>query len=212
LQLAIIYLLSQHAVNESIRIPAPQRLYRNEGPSKHQGPILPNDGSLNGIPLFFKEEPLEYSTISCVGDNFQSDAHTPLPGIVPVTFNTCAGIWNDTTWSWFHLLANGNGLTLFLGIVSLPVPSIPTFPFCSAVSRSKQWGESPADRLKWFPQVLPKELISRYYQLPDDCVWIPYHIFAAFNPGHLVLDDWLSIYTLLTMFGLEESSKPLLMR
>jgi hypothetical protein len=27
-----------------------------------------------------------------------------------------------------------------------------------------------------------------------------------------VLDDWLPIYTLLTMFGLQESSKPLLMR
>lgn len=134
-------------VNESIRIPEPQCLYRNEGPSKHQDPILPNDGSLNVILLFFKEEPLECSAISCVGDNFQSDdrMHTSTRYRVPVTFKTCAGIWNDTIWSRFHLLANGNGLAHFLGIVSLPVPSIPTFPFCSAVSISNGANCLPTD-------------------------------------------------------------------
>lgn len=43
-----------------------------------------------------------------------------------------------------------------------------------------------------------------YYSLGADSVLIPYHSLAGQNPGHLVWDDFLPIYTLLTGFGLLE--------
>ena len=41
-----------------------------------------------------------------------------------------------------------------------------------------------------------------YYALPDSVVLIPFHSLNGANPGHLVWDDFLPIYTLLHMFGL----------
>jgi len=41
-----------------------------------------------------------------------------------------------------------------------------------------------------------------YYALGNDKVLLPYHSLAGFNPGHLVWDDFLPIYTLLSIFGL----------
>ena len=49
--------------------------------------------------------------------------------------------------------------------------------------------------LKW------KEAIaSGFYELPEDSVIVPFHSMAGQNPGHLVWDDWLPIYSLLATF------------
>jgi hypothetical protein len=60
-------------------------------------------------------------------------------------------------------------------------------------------------RVKWFPtrQPLPtKSNNIQYYALPDDTVWMPFHSMNGANPGHLVWDDFLPMYTLLDMFQL----------
>lgn len=133
-------------VNESIRIPEPQCLYRNEGPSKHQDPILPNDGSLNVILLFFKEEPLECSAISCVGDNFQSDAHLYQVSRSCHFQNVC---WDMER----HDLVLVPSLGKRQWLDSISRDSL----FTSAVDTNVsvllggvniKWGELPADRLK----------------------------------------------------------------
>jgi hypothetical protein len=64
-------------------------------------------------------------------------------------------------------------------------------------------------RLKWFPRILhepPKD----FYSLPDNVVLLPFHSLAAFNPGHLVWDDFLPIYTILKMFQLDRQELLLL--
>jgi hypothetical protein len=73
---------------------------------------------------------------------------------------------------------------------------------------NQKWGKSGIPRLKWFPQIQTHwsdqgnndELV--YYALPETAVLVPFHSMNGANPGHLVWDDFLPIYTLLTMFGL----------
>jgi hypothetical protein len=70
---------------------------------------------------------------------------------------------------------------------------------------NQKWGKSGIPRLKWFPQIntlseSSDELV--YYALPETAVLVPFHSMNGANPGHLVWDDFLPIYTLLTMFGL----------
>jgi hypothetical protein len=67
-------------------------------------------------------------------------------------------------------------------------------------------------RLKWFPKIIKGDLTEPYYELDDDVVWVPYHSFFAQNPGHLVWDDFLPVYTLLRIFGLLDNYTPLLQR
>lgn len=205
LQLIIIYLLSRNGPDESIHFPPPARRLNNH----NKDLLLPNDGTLNGIPLYFRDEPLEYSTISCVGDNFQIDAHFYRSCLFQ---NMCFDmelqdfviVPSPHEQEWLESIHNDSSSSLFTSAVDTNVSVL-------LGGVNIKWGESPADKLEWFPQVLTQGRISRFYQLPNDHVWIPYHSYAAFNPGHLVLDDFLPIYTLLTMFGLE-SYKPLLMR
>ena len=67
-------------------------------------------------------------------------------------------------------------------------------------------------RLKWSPRVVQGDLQEDYYELDDHVVLVPFHSFAAFNPGHLLWDDFLPIYTLLRIFALLDGYQPLLMR
>jgi hypothetical protein len=69
-------------------------------------------------------------------------------------------------------------------------------------------------RLEWFPQinVSSADTVLSYYELPPQVVLIPFHSLNGANPGHLLWDDFLPAYTLLTMFQLEEESDLLLMR
>jgi hypothetical protein len=61
-------------------------------------------------------------------------------------------------------------------------------------------------RLKWFPRVISSDdLVIEgvgYYELDPSVVWIPFHSMAGYNPGHLVWDDFLPIYTLMRIFSL----------
>lgn len=74
-----------------------------------------------------------------------------------------------------------------------------------------KWGraEYGMSRLKWFPRILhepPKD----FYALPDNVVLLPFHSLAGFNPGHLVWDDFLPIFTILKMFQLDRQELLLL--
>lgn len=61
------------------------------------------------------------------------------------------------------------------------------------------------DDLEWYPDLLPvDELIKSggYYMLDIDKVLIPYYSLAGWNPGHLVWDDFLPLFTLLSAFDI----------
>ena len=89
-----------------------------------------------------------------------------------------------------------------------------------------KWGLSEVPRMKWFPTIIrfpsqttnftqeakrrQRQPLQGFYTLPSNVVLIPYHSFAAFNPGHLVWDDFLPIYTLLSMFFPQQNGVPVL--
>ena len=88
-----------------------------------------------------------------------------------------------------------------------------------------KWGLVDIQQLKWFPEVrwgpVPgtsdnmknknennsnkntnsNDKNYEVYTLPPSVAMIPFHSLSASNPGHLVWDDFLPIYTLLDMFG-----------
>ena len=71
-------------------------------------------------------------------------------------------------------------------------------------------------KVQWAPTWQSTQDVSGYYALPDNYVLIPFHSLAAHNIGHLLWDDFYSIFSLLRIFGLlplhqEQQSPPPLM-
>lgn len=66
-------------------------------------------------------------------------------------------------------------------------------------------------RLEWFPRIRDVNDMEGYWELPPHVVLVPFHSLNAGNPGHLVWDDFLPIWTLLTMFQLDNPNTELLM-
>lgn len=62
------------------------------------------------------------------------------------------------------------------------------------------WKPTEAQALEWSPIVRNMELAEGYYALPPDTVLVPFHSMAAVNPGHLMWDDLLPIYSMLSGF------------
>jgi hypothetical protein len=67
-----------------------------------------------------------------------------------------------------------------------------------------KWTLRGIPRLQWFPQIkyepIPFETYD-VYALPSNVIMVPFHSLAAMNPGHMVWDDFLPLYTLLHIFG-----------
>ena len=78
---------------------------------------------------------------------------------------------------------------------------------------SKNDGEerSGIRRLEWYPRIITNYQPTSFYILPASVVMVPFHSLAGQNPGHLVWDDFMSIYTLLNIFQLP-TYHPLLIR
>jgi len=64
---------------------------------------------------------------------------------------------------------------------------------------NSKWGHEGIPKLEWFPRVL-HEAPTEFYTLPSHVALIPFHSLAGFNPGHLVWDDFLPIFTLMEIF------------
>ena len=62
------------------------------------------------------------------------------------------------------------------------------------------WKATEALALEWAPIVRDEELTGGYYALPEGTVLLPFHSMAAVNVGHLMWDDFLPMYSLLSMF------------
>ena len=75
-----------------------------------------------------------------------------------------------------------------------------------------KWGNE-VSRLEWFPEIriIKDDQSLSYYELPENVVLIPFHSTNAANPGHLVWDDFLPVYNLLSMFQLMNKSKELML-
>jgi hypothetical protein len=166
------------------------------------------DGEFYGLPLYFVPRHLTTSSVHCVGNNFQDDA------------------WYYRSCEFRHLCFNATDQNYFL------VPSPEQQAMEEALSRwTNKHGSTSTTMLKanvslktlqhgffgtiqarppWFPSIKPPPA-GGYYELPSDIVWVPIRTqnVHIFNPGHLIWDYYLPIFTLLSMFGLDDSKTPL---
>ena len=228
LQLLVLFQLSKHTtvveqsnvlrVSSDHRIPRPQKIdihvVNTTGVQKRTRPkddFASADGYFNGIPIYYNNGELDYSTVACVGDNYQDDAWLYRSCqfrhfCFDVEEKDFVLVQSPQERKWLDQHAHSQSL------IGSPVN---TNISVSLGGLNRKWQEGNWPKLKWFPRLLD-ERITGYYKLPDDYVWVPYHSMAGFNAGHLVWDDFLPIYTLLTMFGLIDTEnrnlQPLLTR
>ena len=188
--------------------------------TRKQTPLDPNaDGTFNGHPIYYREKKDIYSLSHCVGENYQSEKawmhrscrfsflcfdtqekefvafRSPIESKLDEHLNNRPFL--DVSQSYMKQGSNHSN-TVSLGGINI----------------KWGWKEDGIPRLEWFPKIKqssPEEPLS-FYELPPQVVMVPFHSTNGANPGHLVWDDFLPIYTLLTMFQLEEKSELLMMR
>jgi hypothetical protein len=166
------------------------------------------DGSFNGHSIYYRENAASMrSTVHCVGENFGAD-------------------------SWLYRSCQFRNLCFDVGTRNFVLyPSIfeqrlteqirkrrDRLVTLSTLSESSvalgavnpKW-KGNKYLLEWFPEKRSRPPGSGYYELPADIVWVPFHLFSAMNAGHLVLNDFLPIFTLLSMFGQHQEERKLLL-
>lgn len=175
-------------------------------------PNQPSDGTFNGVPIYLKTATNVRSKVHCVGENYLDNAwkhrscHFDL-----ICFNTTAKDFvvyqsdNERILSAYmtqrvHMHSSSN-MMRFGANRSNTV---------AIGGLNQKWGDEGMARLEWFPKIIYRNASHplTYYQLPENMVLLPFHSLNGANPGHLVWDDFLALYTLLTMFQLED--RPLL--
>lgn len=163
----------------------------------------PPDGFFNGHPIHF--QPFEegfHSNVHCVGENFGSESWKYRSCHFQ---NLCFDLHNQSfvlfTSPEQHQLdeaMNNANLTEFTA----------SFSFNTTVAIggiNSKWAKDHL-HMEWFPKLQSIDDVQKsgYYVFSNDAALIPYHSMAGFNPGHLVWDDFLPIYTIMRMFQLIE--------
>jgi hypothetical protein len=167
------------------------------------------DGSFNGIPIHYTNNPNDStSTVSCVGENYQEDAWMYRSCqfrhfCFDIDAKEYVIVQSPEEQKWLEFVKRdpliGTSSTMNITV--------------SLGGLNPKWQRKHFRRLEWFPRVVDK-MDNGYYELPSHYTWVPFHSMAGFNAGHLVWDDFLPIYTLLSIFGLFENDmqRPLLTR
>lgn len=178
------------------------------------------DGLFNGYPIKLKTEKGVHTLPHCVGENYQE-------GIAWQHRSCRFGNYFcfDTTTQDYVVFQSPEEERLYTHLEARPFVDVSQSYMKRSHDHSNtvslgginlKWTDKPEGipRLEWFPEIrtLPPDKELTYYELPKDVVMIPFHSLNGKNPGHLVWDDFLPIYTLLTMFQLEEKSNLLMMR
>jgi len=169
----------------------------------------PADGTFNTFPIYHRDV-VEgwHSNAHCIGDNFQPDAWK---------YRSChfQNLCFDTEDRAFVLFTSPEQHKLEESLADAnlthfsPASSMNTTVSLGGIN--PKWNKEVA-ALDWYPRLRPVEEIKEhgYYVLPSDKVLIPYHSMAGMNPGHLVWDDFLPLFTLLTAFQLIEKEMVLI--
>lgn len=174
------------------------------------------DGYFNGFPVYARQHPSNnddndpiHSTVHCVGENFHDDSWTQ---------RSChfSMLCFDLDYQDFVIFQSRNDEVLHKFLHARPAMDASTAMFKTASETTGvmlgglnlKWSietkkKPSSTSFKWFPRILNATEGMRYYELPSNAVMIPYHSLSAKNPGHLVWDDFLPIFTLLTMFQLQ---------
>jgi len=170
------------------------------------------DGTFNGYPIHFRKDQEDIETIiHCVGENYQ-DKKSWLKKSCEFKDYFCF----DTATNNYVVFDKPENEKLYRHTETTPFLDI-SQSFLK-LSRSKtnsvsigginlKWSDE-ISRLEWFPEVrtVKDDQSLSYYELPPGVVMIPFHSMNAANPGHLVWDDFLPIFTLLGMFQLKNDN------
>jgi hypothetical protein len=177
------------------------------------------DGKFNGYPIHFKETKGVHTLPHCVGENYQEGKSW--------MHRSCRFDFFcfDTDIKEFVVFESPDDEKLYTHLEQRPFVDVSQSYMKKSTNQSNtvslgginlKWTmkDEGIPRLEWFPEIRTKTAddILSYYELPRDIVMVPFHSMNGANPGHLVWDDFLPIYTLLTMFQLEEQSDLLMMR
>jgi hypothetical protein len=192
------------------------------GPKNRKIPPDPNaDGTFNGYPVYFREKKQDiYSLAHCVGENYQ-EGKAWMHRSCRFSF-----LCFDTAEKEFVVFQNPDEPKLYEHLAARPFLDVSQSYMKRGANHSNtvslgginlKWTarENGYPRLEWFPRIVPADEVPEslsYYELPPQVVMVPFHSLNGANPGHMVWDDFLPIYTLLTMFQLEEDSALLMMR
>ena len=166
-------------------------------------PRRPPDGYFNTVPVHFNNKTI-HSTVSCTGENFQPNAWM---------FRSCQfqNFCFDTDTKQFVIFRTAQQAAFINRTAAQDkfyhISTTRSDQDVSIGGINAKWRDGTIGNMRWFPQVVDGPLEGGYYELPRGTVWVPYHALAAHNPGHMVWDDFLSIYKLLSMFDKLPESK-----
>lgn len=175
----------------------------------------PGDGTFNNIPIYFRQSP-KFSTVRCVGESFEPDTsdrshHSRSCMFQHLCFNTTSErflLFRSPDEDQVHEYTQ-NRKTSFRAIMSSTMynKSVALGPM--GKTQLKKEGDR-LDLFKWFPDIVEHNAASpvSFYELPHNFVWVPIQVMGGHNPGHLLWDSFLTVFKLLTIFGIED--KPLL--
>jgi hypothetical protein len=179
----------------------------------------PANATFEGYTLTFQDTSPQQTISHCVGENYQSKTSwmhrschfqfmcfdTASQEYVVFNDPQVEGLMQEHVEDSHHLLDVSQ---------SYLQPSINKHNTVSIGGINLKWGMDDnfgINRLEWFPQIRTVQDYTAYWELPDNVVMIPFHSLNGANPGHLVWDDFLPIWTLLTIFQLDQSNMELLM-
>lgn len=177
------------------------------------------DGTFNGGPVYLQTKPLSAirSSAHCVGETYQRKSAWKR--------RSCRFefLCYNSTSSDFVVFESPDDRALARLLLQREFMHVSTSLHRNNASNAvsigginPKWGKEGIRRLKWFPNIVPLRQKDHsqltYYELPESTVLLPFHSLNGANPGHLVWDDFLPIYTLLKMFRLEDSVDLLPMR
>jgi hypothetical protein len=193
------------------------------------------DGMFNGYPVYYHEPTRVvtsrasfqlsnsyHSSVQCVGENYQpkdlawmhrschysllcfdvedhefvvfqqpSQTPTPQEQQVLATMNERQSVF-DVSQTFFRLGTRNMNSSISVAL--------------GGINPKWTMNDHGVPKLQWSPRIIETDHPPPFYTLPAHVVLVPFHSLSGENPGHLVWDDWLPIYTLLEMFHLLDNS------
>jgi len=164
------------------------------------------DGTFNGGPVYLQTKPLRElsSHVHCVGEKYQPDSWMERScHFRMLCFNTTAHEYVVFHSEREFELARQVQQREYMHVSDM-MHRLNETNAMSIGGINLKWGKKGIPRLKWFPKIVladSNDMVT-YYELPPATILIPFHSMNGANPGHLVWDDYLPMYTLLEMFQL----------
>jgi hypothetical protein len=165
------------------------------------------DGTFAGYPVYHRKLVSQdvappYTLLNCVGENWQRDnwKHRSCH-FTFLCFNMTSRI--------FQVYPRDEDIYLEkwsrqVALMDVSESLLTNTTFVSLGGINLKWGADGIQRLQWFPKIMTTPPPNEFYALPPQVVMVPYHSLAGWNPGHLVWDEFLPIWSLVDLFQLPD--------